>query len=266
MWSITPNVDYLFALRDQLGPLYGSEDLCTLLYSLVKRERPGTFVELGTGTGVSTVWIAAALKENGVGQLYTFDNGTHFAQPKIRQALAALHGPLSDLRKYSDDDGGYVRLLNAIFEGANVSDRIHLGLRDIDAGLLAQLQGDLDGKQIDTLFADFKHGPNAIYHILGGFLPMMSPSSSIFIDSASTHIPSFLALERLVEFFNRGKVPEILLHGLPAAHAAAVRQVVEVSTFRLMHLVERRDRKQNSTAWIKIEPCDMVPALTTFFH
>ena len=35
--------------------------------------------------------------------------------------------------------------------------------------------------------------------------------------------------------------------------------LVAIRRFTLMHLVERRARKQNSTAWIKVEPVDYVP-------
>lgn len=266
MWSMAANAPFLLALRDQLGPIYGSEDLCMLLYSLMKRERPSNVVELGTGAGVSTAWIAAALKENGEGRLYTFDNGSHYAQPKILNAVASLHGPLEHLAQYADDENGFGPLLDGIFEGAGVADRVHVGLRDIDETLGEYLRPHLDGAPIDALFADFNHSPNAIYQILGAVLPIMAPASSIFIDSASTHIPAFLALERMVELLNRNKVPQVLYDGVSAEHASAIRRVVATSTFRLMHLVERRDRKQNSTAWLRIEPCDMMPPLTTFFH
>jgi hypothetical protein len=68
----------LLALRDEIGYIYGSEDLAVLLYILAKRERPKCVVELGTGLGVSSFWIAHAIKENGFGHLWTFDDGSHF--------------------------------------------------------------------------------------------------------------------------------------------------------------------------------------------
>ncbi len=59
----------LLALHNEIGLIYGGEDLAVLLYSLAKRECPKRVVELGTGLGVSSFWIAHALRENGFGHL-----------------------------------------------------------------------------------------------------------------------------------------------------------------------------------------------------
>jgi predicted O-methyltransferase YrrM len=40
-----------------------------LLYSLVRAARPQTVVEFGTSYGISTLYLAAAVKDNGVGQV-----------------------------------------------------------------------------------------------------------------------------------------------------------------------------------------------------
>jgi len=42
-----------------------------LLYSLVRAIRPDTVVEFGTSYGISTLYLAAALADNGVGHLFT---------------------------------------------------------------------------------------------------------------------------------------------------------------------------------------------------
>lgn len=34
----------------------------------------------------------------------------------------------------------------------------------------------------------------------------------------------------------------------------------------LMHLIEARDRVQNSTAWLSVEPVDVVPTAATLLH
>jgi predicted O-methyltransferase YrrM len=44
------------------------------LYALVKWFRPKTVVEVGTHIGMSAVWMARALQENGEGKLYCIDN------------------------------------------------------------------------------------------------------------------------------------------------------------------------------------------------
>ncbi|MGH8464550.1 MAG: hypothetical protein ACRER5_10420, partial [Pseudomonas sp.] len=78
-------LEKLSSLRESMGWVYGSEDLCVLLYSLVKRMRPRTVVELGTGFGVTAAWMAGALRENGGGVIHTYDNGSHFSsEPGVR--------------------------------------------------------------------------------------------------------------------------------------------------------------------------------------
>jgi predicted O-methyltransferase YrrM len=42
-----------------------------LLYSLVRASRPATVVEFGTSYGISTLYLAAAVADNGVGHVYT---------------------------------------------------------------------------------------------------------------------------------------------------------------------------------------------------
>ena len=41
--------------------------------------------------------------------------------------------------------------------------------------------------------------------------------------------------------------------------AAALRAKVANKRFTLVHLTEVKDRDQNSTAWLKIEPLDILP-------
>jgi len=89
-------LEKLSSLRESMGWVYGSEDLCVLLYSLVKRMRPRIVVELGTGFGVTAAWMAGALRENGSGVIHTYDNGSHFSsEPGIR-FVEGLQGPLAD--------------------------------------------------------------------------------------------------------------------------------------------------------------------------
>ena len=44
------------------------------------------------------------------------------------------------------------------------------------------------------------------------------------------------------------------------------RQQVRRSRYTLMHMVERKARVQNSTAWLKIEPADLRPYPAAPFH
>jgi predicted O-methyltransferase YrrM len=57
-----------------------------LLYSLIRAGRPETVVEFGTSFGISTIYLAAAIEDNGTGHVY----GTEMSRTKIRQARANL--------------------------------------------------------------------------------------------------------------------------------------------------------------------------------
>ncbi|GAA0957781.1 class I SAM-dependent methyltransferase [Kribbella koreensis] len=57
-----------------------------LLYSLVRAARPTTVVEFGTSYGISTIYLAAAVADNGIGQVLT----TELSETKIAAAQANL--------------------------------------------------------------------------------------------------------------------------------------------------------------------------------
>jgi predicted O-methyltransferase YrrM len=57
-----------------------------LLYSLVRSARPETVVEFGTSHGISTIYLAAALRDNGVGRVLT----TELSAAKVESARANL--------------------------------------------------------------------------------------------------------------------------------------------------------------------------------
>ncbi len=115
---------------------------------------------------------------------------------------------------------------------------------------------------IDLLFSDFMHGPGDVLALLGHFLPRMAPASSILIDSASTLLPSYLLLEQLVAQLAQGHVPAALQERCPVDLGPVMknRRVI------LVHLTEAKARDQNSTAWLKIEPVDLLPQPRTAMH
>lgn len=265
MWTIEQCIRELLAVRYQLGTLHGSEEICVLLYSLIKREKPKVVVELGTGMGVSTAWMAAAMKENGFGRIITYDNGSHFDKANVKEFLSRLYGPLEGLAD-KGATGTYEEFLSKLFEMVDVSSHVKYVIGDLDLSNVENVASDLEGQKIDLLFSDYMHSAEMVQNIVGAFLPLMADTSSIFIDSASTHVPSFLTLERLVQLLNLGKIPQRMGRQQSDAQRAATRDLLSTSSFKLMHLVEKLDRPQNSTAWIRIEPYDMVPAVTTFFH
>ena len=57
-----------------------------LLYSLIRAARPTTVVEFGTSYGISTIYLAAAVADNGIGQVLT----TELSTTKIAAAQANL--------------------------------------------------------------------------------------------------------------------------------------------------------------------------------
>ncbi len=86
-------------LKDQ--PLPVSRTTGKLLYLLARSIRARTIVEYGTSFGISTLYLAAALRDNGGGRLI----GSEFEPTKIvraRQNLAA--GGLSDLVEIREGD------------------------------------------------------------------------------------------------------------------------------------------------------------------
>lgn len=57
-----------------------------LLYSLVRTSRPRTVVEFGTSLGISAIFLAAAVADNGIGHVYT----TELSETKIAAARASI--------------------------------------------------------------------------------------------------------------------------------------------------------------------------------
>lgn len=66
-------LDYLDTIRNEWTP--GSVDPREgqLLYALVRNQAPNRLIEIGRSTGYSTLWIAAAIENNGTGILVTID-------------------------------------------------------------------------------------------------------------------------------------------------------------------------------------------------
>jgi predicted O-methyltransferase YrrM len=83
------------ANREDYRALYGalkdcylavSRETATLLYMLARSTQSRNIVEFGTSFGVSTVYLAAALRDNGGGRLI----GTEFEPMKVEQARANI--------------------------------------------------------------------------------------------------------------------------------------------------------------------------------
>ena len=82
----------------------------------------------------------------------------------------------------------------------------------------------------------------------------MNEVSKIYIDSASTHYASYHTLEKLVDMFNKNIIP---LSILQLSTDEKIHQMIHTHQFKLDHIIENKDRKQNSTACISIQPYDI---------
>lgn len=240
-----PDIGDLYRFASDAGSVYGTEDFCFFLYSVVKMHKPQRVLELGTGTGVSSFWIARALRENGSGTLLTIDDGRQW--DKVRQAPGLERYGAQGYASHRD-------FILAMAERFGVARELSL----VTTSLPPYPEFD-PGIEVDLLFSDFRHDPATVLALLAHFLPRMSEASSIFIDSASTAFASYLLLERLIEEFNVGRVPKELLTRLPEERAQDLASAVRSRRFTLVHLTEVKDRDQNGTAWIKIAPIDIVP-------
>jgi len=222
---------------DNVGTIYGTEDFSIYLYSLVKMKRPKNIVELGTGVGSVALWCGLALEENGEGKIYTVDDGSDWSN------LLPAASRFGDL--YDSNYKNYITKLVNHFELdgyiAPINEKINI----------------VDVDNIDILFSDFAHSPFDVVKLLSYYLPKMSECSSIFIDSASTLYSSYCMLESVVESLNKGVIPRSLLE--VCLDIDSLESIVKSSTFRLEHIIENKNRDQNSTARIDIYPKDVFP-------
>ncbi|MDL2403945.1 class I SAM-dependent methyltransferase [Rhizobium mayense] len=242
-------LEKLLRLRSYFGDIYGSTDLCVLLYVLAKRERPKCVVELGTGLGVCTAWLSLALLEVGEGHIWTFDDGSHLLKKEIVRNAATSVRKLFNLPPNPDENlkALFLDLIRELDLEGNVTfvDQ-HI---DYDERLRIVIDR-IDAKEINWLFSDISHGPKEISTIIGTFVPKMSEYGSIFIDSASNNIYSAPYLERVVPLLNAGLLPQSPDFKVWADGP----QNMTSRVFELIHLREARDGPQNSTAWIRIHP------------
>ena len=217
---------------DSIGSVYGTEDFSIYLYSIVKMLKPKNVVELGTGLGSTAFWAALALEENGFGRIITVDDGSEW--DSVGTYVRSLVG-----KHYNSDYATYINNLITSFDLKN----IHLLNEKISVINI--------NEPIDILFTDFAHSVFDIVQLLAYYIPKMSSYSKIYIDSASTNYSSYCALERIVESLNHGKVPASIKE-------VAVEEIdISSSKFYLEHIIENKDRSQNSTACITIMPEDI---------
>lgn len=244
----------LLHLTDAVDVGYGTEDFSLFLYSLVRMHAPETVVELGTALGVSAFWMALAAKRNQTGHVWTVDDFELFDRRKslIEDVIAKLR-EANVISLESSTAEEYYSRLSRLFDLDSYLTFVKSKIALNEVGHFTHYP--FAGKPIDLLFSDFEHGGVGILALLGHFLPCMAPSSSIFIHSAPTSWPSYLLLEQLSSQLNAGKVPKLLQDFCSVDLGEFVRHRRVV----LVHLTECKDRNQNSAAWLKIEPVDVLP-------
>jgi len=157
MRSKTEYLDLYEQLKDV--PLPVSRETGKLLYMLARSSKAQTVVEFGTSFGLSTLHLAAALRDNGGGQLIT----TEFEPSKVVRARENLKA------------GGLLDLVE---------------IREGDA--LQTLASDLP-EQIDLLLLD---GAKALYpEILDLVESRLKPGALIVADNAD-YAPDYMARVR----------------------------------------------------------------------
>jgi predicted O-methyltransferase YrrM len=253
--SLQSILDYVRTARPEegwgtVGEAYGTENFCIFLYSLIKMEKPSVVVELGVGAAVTSCLAAQALKENNSGMLWGVDNGSAW-----NKFSSHFQAPLG----YKDEGESYASYLRRLLQKFELEPFVTHVERTI-----GPTEFYAPEKKIDILFADATDsGPEGCIYLLRYYLPRMSEYSSVFIDRASTINHSYLLLNYVVEQLNRQKIPLHLLRGLTPEQEAEVRSLVSHCRFTLVHLTDhssgKSNLKQNSRAWIKIEPCDFLP-------
>ena len=157
MHSKTEYLDFYGRLKDLWLPV--SRETGALLYMLARSTNARTVVEFGTSFGISTLHLAAALRDNGGGRLIT----SEFEPSKVARARGHLTA------------GGLIDLVE---------------IREGDA--LKTLSVDLPDT-IDLLLLD---GAKALYtDILGLLESRLRPGALVVADNAD-HSPDYLARVR----------------------------------------------------------------------
>jgi cephalosporin hydroxylase len=264
----------LLAWNSLTGEFYGSEDQSIFLYALAKMQRPRNILELGTGLGHTALWLAQAAQENGAGHVWTVDNGarwpetlTYVAQRRtVKAEPSDLDALVADAFDIPPTDTDHVTRLSRLAAGLGLADHVTfldgtLSLADTNA-VTAQSEPFLAEaleRPIDVLYADFDHYPHAILTVLTKYLPLLSESASIFIDSAASYTPAYLALEHTVDQLNHGKLPAIFCAGTTRTQREQLAEIVATRQFTHVALPETKDRNQNGLAWLRVEPANIVP-------
>lgn len=235
-----------------VSELYGTENFCHFLYSLVKMDRPAVVVELGCGGGATALMAAQALRENEHGHLWTIDNGSDWGGDLIRETCLAAIG-------FAGSAMSYPSFVATLLDRFGLAQQVTLVEKTLDGADFFD-----PGAPVDMLFSDAtpSHAEGCLA-LLKYYLPRMAPYSSIFIDRAGTINHALLLLRYVVDRLQAGKIPWHLVDGSTPGEQRALERLVQRCEFQLVNLTEtahgKKNRMQNSRAWIKIQPNDYLP-------
>jgi hypothetical protein len=257
-----------------LVDLLAWNDLSIFFYTYCKMFRPKAVLELGTGLGHSSLWIAQALTENDSGHVWTVDSGVRW--PEMRRILtqrrerrdwpresSPLFEPLLTASEFACPHDEWMGKLADVLGLSSAVSFVAGDLTLTDTQPLTPQRAPLPAaalaEPLDVVYADFDHYPHAVLTLLVKYLPLMAESSSIFIDSAATYLPSYLVLEQTLDQMNRGKLPAIFFAGTSRKQREQLTAIVSRRRFTHLALPERKDRNQNGLSWIRIEPVNVLP-------
>ena len=202
------------------GIAYNTEDSSLFFYALTKMKKYRTFVEFGTGLGCTAFAVASAMKENGMGECITIDNGRQYGHPC--------------------NEGGksYSEFINSTVEKLEIQDHFTLLNQDIDFKPISN---------VNCVFADFDREVATIEKLMVWAFYSITDYSSIFIDGLCNYPEGFYYTKLLINKLNANKIPNFL-----SMH----KRFIEEHTFSLTTI--RKDDKHNTgqggMCWIKTEP------------
>ena len=209
------NLDLLKHIK-RFGSAYNTEDSSLFFYALTKMKHYKRFVEFGTGLGCTSLAVASAMKENGVGKCITIDNGMEYV---------------------SQIGETYSEFINSMVEKIEIQNHFTL---------LNQEIGFRSISNVDCVFSDFDRSVNTIEKLMTWALSSINDYSSIFIDGLGNYPEGFYYTKLLVNKLNENNTPNFL-----SMH----KKFIEEHSFSLT-TIRRQDNNtgQGSMCWIKIEP------------
>ncbi|MBX3358460.1 MAG: class I SAM-dependent methyltransferase [Phycisphaeraceae bacterium] len=163
-----------------------------LVHSLIRNIRPRLVIETGTFVGVSTIWIAAALKENGDGGvIHTFDDfGPIKAAPWREVELKS----------------GRLEFVARNVTSAGLADQVvfHPGNSPFEIRAAQEEFNAAGGCQLAFLDAD--HGIVGAWHDLWATEPVLNTGGFVLLHDTFPHICSYDGPRNVLDNINKNAV------------------------------------------------------------